>query len=97
MDSGLPSEVTDPLVFVLHMTTSKPLLNTNPTTDSEDWKSSPREILRENQRNNLKEKLKNLEVEKEEKYLLLEKPKLEPTSRRPKKITSRRLLLPDQL
>jgi hypothetical protein len=49
------------------MTVSNTWLNMSPPTDSEDSQSSPREIPRENLRNNSKEKLKNQEEQKKEK------------------------------
>jgi len=90
-DSELPSVDTGPLALPLSTTINNTWLNTNLTTDLEDWRFSPKETPRERQRNNLKGKSRKLEVQKREKFLLLENQKAEPTSRRPNKLTSRRL------
>ena len=67
----------------------------NQITDLEDWKFFPRKILKEKLKNNLKEKLKSLEVPKREKFWLLEKQKAEQILKRLKKLSLRRLLLHD--
>jgi hypothetical protein len=52
LDSELHLVVTDQLVFLLFMTINNLWLNISQITDSEDWRSYLKEILREKPRNN---------------------------------------------
>ena len=69
----------------------------NQITDLEDWKFFPRKILKEKLKNNLKEKLKSLEVPKKEKFQLLEKQNPEETLKKPRKHSLRKLSLLDSI
>ena len=84
-DSELPSVVTDQLDSVWLMITNNILLSMNQTSDWENSPFSPREIQRENQKSNSKEKSKNQEVSKREKFLPQEKSKLKAMSEKLKK------------
>ena len=93
MVSRQPLEVTDPLDSSFAMIINSIWSNMNLTTDSEELKSYPREILKEKPRNNSRERLRNQEVLKEEKYSPLEKLKLEPILKRLRKNIFKKSLL----
>jgi hypothetical protein len=79
--------VTDqPDLFWL-MITNNTWSSMSQTSDSESWPFFPREIQRESLKSNLKERLRNQEVPKREKYWLLEKSKRKAMSEKPRKIT----------
>jgi len=88
-DSELLSVVTDQPVSVWLMTTNNISSSMNQTSDWESWLFYQREILRENLRNNSKEKLRNPEVLKREKSSPPEKYKLKVMSEELKNNTSR--------
>lgn len=96
-DSELLLVVADQLDLLQSMTTNKAWLNTNLITDLEDQKFSPKEILKEKPRNNSKEKLKKLEVQKRLKFQLLEKQKPEQTLKKLKKLSLRKSSLSDSM
>jgi hypothetical protein len=86
-------EEEDQEVSVIFMKIHNIFLSSNQTTDSEDFKFFQRETHAEKPRNNLKRRLKKLEVEKETKSLLKESMKLKLMSEELKNNTLRKSLL----
>lgn len=91
MDSELLSVVTDLQDSALLMIANNTWLSTNQTSDWEVSASYQKETQKEKLRKNLKEKLKNQEVLKREKFLPQEKYKPELTSEELKKTSSENL------
>lgn len=94
-DSELLLVVTDQLDSVWLMTTNNIWSSMNQTSDWENWQFYQKETPRESLRNNWKEKLKNPEALKREKFWPLEKLKLKVMLEKLKKNISKNLLHDD--